>query len=295
MKDVILKLILISLPLVAAFNVYGEDNGNEAEEPLEDQLWDFSGELSQVFNQVSFSNWAAGGENSFSSATITSLEANYEKGILSWENNLDMRYGLYQTESTPLRKNEDRIDLTSKFGREVTEHLNSSAMLNYKSQFTAGYDYPNDSVMVSKFMAPAFLTISAGMDYKPSEWLSVFASPVTGRFTFVLEEELADKGSFGVDSTENVKAEFGGMMVITFNRKILDNIRLRSKLEIFKNYNGWNEDDWYNSVVNWETSANVKITEYITVNLLLHAIYDQDVEEEWQIKQTFGLGFSYTF
>ncbi len=291
--------------------IWQDIDNDEQGEPEEPEGWVFAGEFSKVFSQAGFSNWAAGGENSFSSTSIIRLDANYQKDNISFENNLDLRYGLYKTESRSLRKNEDKIDFTFKLGRKIREKLNSSAMVNYRTQFTAGYHYPNDTIAVSRGMAPGFLTASLGFDYIPWEFLSVFASPVSGRFTFVLDEELAGKGAFGVDTGKSVNADLGSIIVLTFNKRFTDNVRVRSKLEVFNAYIGPDTYSWKNSVINWESMLRVSITEYFTANLLLHIIYDHNIsvpvyetidgeeiitgEEQWQIKQTFGLGFSYTF
>lgn len=292
-------------------NTDGEKEEEEEEEEEDKGPWFFSGEFSQVFNQSSFTNWAAGGEDSYSSTSLVGLEANYKKERFAFENNLDLRYGLYKMEDQSLKKNEDRIDFNSKVGRDIVEKLSYSAMLNYRSQFTAGYNYPNDSVVVSRFMAPGFLTTSIGIDYKPWEFLSVFISPVAGRFTFVLDDELSNKGAFGVDTADNVNIELGGMLTLTFDNKFTDNIRVRSRFEVFNTYKDPDMEGWLNSIVNWESTVRVKITDYITVNLMFHLIYDQNIavpvyetidgqeiktgEEHLQFMQAFGLGLSYSF
>lgn len=53
-------------------------------------------------------------------------------------------------------------------------------------------------VVISDFLAPAYLSLALGLDYKPSDWLSVFLSPATGRATFVNNQMLANDGQFGV-------------------------------------------------------------------------------------------------
>jgi hypothetical protein len=45
-------------------------------------------------NQASLTNWAAGGQNSFGVNGLTSIFANYKKDRMSWDNSLDVGYGL---------------------------------------------------------------------------------------------------------------------------------------------------------------------------------------------------------
>ena len=42
------------------------------------------------------------------------------------------------------------------------------------------YNYPNDSVIISNFMA-SYLLFAAGYDYKLKDWLSIFIAPATGK------------------------------------------------------------------------------------------------------------------
>jgi hypothetical protein len=273
------------------------------------KLWKHDVFLSQQLNQVSFTNWAAGGENSFASTSIIALGANYAKDNITWENKLDLSYGIIKMQDTPMRKNEDKIDFLSKFGRKVTEKLSASALINFRSQFDAGYKYPNDSVVVSRFLAPGYLLASLGFDYKPVEYLSIFISPATGKFTFVLDDDLAAIGAYGVDPGKNVNPEFGALASIAFAKEVFENVRLASKVDLFNNYTDADKSNRKNTDVNWETTLNLKVNRFITASMGFNLIYDHDIPivvgetpagdpitgPRTQFKQLFGIGFSYSF
>jgi hypothetical protein len=273
------------------------------------KLWKHNVFLSQQLNQVSFTNWAAGGENSFASTSIIALGANYAKDKNTWENKLDLSYGIVKMQDTPMRKNEDKIDFLSKFGRKVTEKLSASALLNFRSQFDAGYKYPNDSVVVSRFLAPGYLLASLGFDYKPVEYLSIFVSPATGKFTFVLDDDLAAIGAYGVDPGKNVNPEFGALASIAFAKEVFENVRLASKVDLFNNYTDADKSNRKNTDVNWETTLNLKVNRFITASMGFNLIYDHDIPivvgetpagdpitgPRTQFKQLFGIGLSYSF
>lgn len=283
-----------------------------------DSPWKFTGFFSQQLNQVSFSNWVQGGENSLASTSIVNLSLNYKSDDFSWENRLNMAYGILKIENTPMRKNEDRIHFLSKGGREVAPNLSTSFLAEFRSQFAEGFKYPNDSVVVSRFMAPGNLNISLGVDYKPWEFLSLFVSPASGKFTFVLDQELADKGSFGVDPAEydadgnllrqgsRLNAEFGSLINIMFSKEVFEDIMVESKLTLFNNLFDDDRSNRKNTDVDWETSVNIKINRYITASFLLHLIYDHDTlipvengnadagfTRKVQVKQLLGIGLSY--
>jgi hypothetical protein len=282
------------------------------EDTLAVKPWNYNGFFSQQLNQVSFTNWAAGGENSFASTSIIALGASYAKDQNTWENKLDLAYGLIKMQDNPMRKNEDKIDFLSKYGRKVSDKLSAAALLNFRSQFDAGYKYPNDSVVVSRFMAPGYLLASLGFDYKPVEYLSIFISPATGKFTFVLDDDLAAIGAYGVDPGKNVNPEFGALASIAFAKEVFENVRLASKVDLFNNYTDSNKSNRKNTDVNWETTLNLKVNRFITASMGFNLIYDHDIPipifetiggEEVQVgtgprtqfKQLFGIGLSYNF
>lgn len=274
--------------------------------------WTFTGFLSQQLNQVSFSNWAAGGENSLASTSLVNLGADYKLDRTSWENRLEMVYGIIKTEDSPMRKNQDRLEFTSKAGRSISSQFSYSGLVNFRTQFGEGFNYPNDSVVVSRFMAPGYLITSLGMDYKPWDFLSIFFSPATGKFTFVRDQSLADQGAFGVNPGETLNAEFGAMLRLAFEKEVLQNVKIASKLELFNNYTDDDRSNRKNTDVNWQTNINLKVNQYITATVMLHMIYDHDIPvpvyqtiggervqvgtgPRLQTQQMLGLGLSYSF
>ena len=313
-KGIFLMLILVSPALLAELTLEQDEE--------EDGPWIYAGFFSQQLNQVSFSNWVQGGENSVASTSVINLGAKYKQDRLTWENRLNMAFGIIKTEDAPLRKNEDRLHLISKAGREVSPHFSTSFLLDFRSQFYKGYNYPNDSVVVSRFMSPGVLSLSLGMDYKPWEFLSVFLSPVSGKFTFVTDQDLANRGSFGVDPAEydedgnlisegsNVNAEFGALLNLVFEKEVFEDIQVESRLTLFNNLIDDDSSNRKNTDVDWETTVNLKINRYITASLFVYMLYDHDTPipvhdddgvetgeytRKMQVKQMLGIGLSYRF
>lgn len=56
--------------------------------------WKLGGVVSINGQQVSLTNWAAGGNNSISIGGLVNVFANYRKGKISWDNSLDLGYGV---------------------------------------------------------------------------------------------------------------------------------------------------------------------------------------------------------
>ncbi len=262
--------------------------------------WKTGGNLGLSFTQTSLTNWAAGGENSLSTNAYLSLFANWARGKGAWDNTLDLAYGLLKQGDADLRKSDDKIDLASKYGYKASEKWFYTALLNFKSQFTNGYKYPNDSTVISTFLAPGYLTASLGMDYKPNDHFTAFISPLTAKMTLVNDQTLADAGAYGVDPGKKLRSEFGGFAKIAFKTDLMENVNFMTKADFFSNYlnNPQNID------VNWEVLIAMKVNKFITANLSTQLLYDDDINivdkdgkvgPRTQFKEIFGVGFAYKF
>lgn len=147
-------------------------------------------------NQASFSgNWKAGGVNSFGFNTLLNFKANYKKDKDSWDNEIDLLYGMVNNAGQGYRKTVDRIFLDTKYGRSLTKSWDFAASVNFLSQFAKGYSYAKDSVgveqatLISDSFAPAFLTAAFGFEYHPVDYFKVRISPLAPRVTLVKDVE----------------------------------------------------------------------------------------------------------
>jgi hypothetical protein len=309
-----LKRILFSLTLLIAFETVLFAQVTDAEAKLKTQPkdtlegWKKGCVIGATMAQTSLTNWAAGGQNSFAVNGVFSTFFNYKKGKNAWDNSLDLGYGLLNQEGTKYtKKTDDKIDILSKYGRKAKNNLYYAFLVNFKTQMTTGYNYPNDStrVKISNIFAPAYLVGALGMDYKPNSYLSVFAAPITSKFTFVNDTALSNAGAFGVEKGKTVKSEFGGYIRIIYSRsdfksELLKNLAFTTKLDLFSNYT----ENPQNIVVNWETLIALKVNKYINVNLSTHLIYDDKIKiadehnvskPRVQFKEIFGVGISFKF
>lgn len=278
------------------------------------EKWKTGGFQAVNFNQVGLTNWSKGGVNSISITALGNVFANYAFNNWTWENNLDLAYGLIRNEGESLRKNEDKIDLVSKVGRRATNHLSWAAFARMETQFAEGFDFgaPEESrPVVSNFFAPAYLKATAGIDYKPNSKLSMYISPFAGKFTIVSDDSIAAQRLYIPVEVENpnFRSEFGAMFTAIYqDKEIVKNTGLRTRLELFNNYTDPNKPNRKNIDVDWQTLLDVKLGKYLGANLFTHVIYDHDTKVEidpenepgrkgvrTQFKEVFGIGFSYKF
>ncbi|MCF8379386.1 MAG: DUF3078 domain-containing protein [Bacteroidales bacterium] len=287
------KMFLAGFALLIAINIYSQEVADTSK-------WKFGGMGTFAFSQLSLYQWSAGGEASYSGSAMLNLHANYKDENTSWINTLDLGYGLIK-QGDLTKKSNDRIEFTSQYGKKASKQWFYSAMLNFKTQFTDGYDYKTDpDKAISTLLSPAYVLGSAGMDYKPNDKFQLFISPATGKLTFIADEEISLLGNYGIEAGEKFRAEVGGYVKIAYATPLMENVDFSTKIDMFSNY----MNNPQNMDVNWEVLLAMKINEYLsaTVNLLM--IYDDDINvprEDGtigpgiQIKEVFGLGLSYKF
>jgi hypothetical protein len=269
--------------------------------------WKFGGFGSLTINQAAYSNWAAGGTNSVGANGMLNLKLRYSKNKNSWSNLLDAAYGfqlLGPTEHAKYNKTDDKIEFTTAYSYEL--HPNKkwylTVLVNFRTQFSNGYNYPNDSVPISKFMAPGYVVAGIGITYRPAKFFTLYVSPASCRFTFVLDDTLSKQGAFGVDKGKKIRLELGPYLRADLNKDLAKNINLTSSLELFTNYfHNFGCID-----VNWNVLLTLKVNKWLATIINCQLIYDNDVKIQTnppepatgprtQFKETLGVGISYKF
>ncbi len=277
-----------------------------------DTSWTVNSDISLMFSQTSFTNWAAGGDNNITLNGYYNFYAGYVKGKSKWENMLGLAYGQSRIGDQEFRKNEDKIDFLSNYGLKAAEKWYYSANVNFKSQFADGYNFHDDTIAkekISGFMAPGYVSVGLGMEYRPFEYMSLYLSPVTARWIIVNDQTLADQGSFGVEPAyindegifvpgETIRNEFGAYFRFLFVKDIWKNVNLNTKLELFSNY----IENPQNIDVNWDTMIGLKVNDWLSASFGLQILYDDNTPitdkdgntgPRTQIKELFSLGLTY--
>jgi Protein of unknown function (DUF3078) len=263
--------------------------------------WKKGGLYNLNISQASLSNWAAGGDDfSLALNSLLSVYAFYQKDKNSWDNTFDFNLGYVKTTSLGSRKNDDRFDLLSKYGYALNPKLNLAGLVNLRSQFFKGYSYTSaGKTLTSAFMAPGYLLVSAGLDYKPSKNLSVYFSPVTARWVIVRDTALSNKGAYGVTPGKKSNLEIGAFTTINYLKEINKNITYKARLDLFSNYKKKPENvDLFMSNI-----LSVKLSKILSATWGVDLIYDDDVKlfgtnknrPGLQVKSLVGIGLLVKF
>ena len=262
-----------------------------AQEKSKDSVsnWKTKGVFTFLFNQASFSNWVAGGENSISGTLSANYDFNYSKGDWTWDNKIISKYGLANVGGTGIRKTDDFFEFNSLIGKKSGKYWSYSMLLNIRSQFTTGYDYStNPKTANSEFFAPGFVTVSPGMYYKKSDNFNFQVSPSAIKATYVSEKFA---GMFGTDPGETSRYELGFYAAVFYKATLMENVTMENIFNAYSNY----LEDPQNIDFNYQVNIVMQINKYLSTNLNLHVIMDHNITGRIQFKQLFGLGVNYIF
>ncbi|MDN3204606.1 DUF3078 domain-containing protein [Algoriphagus sediminis] len=283
------------LSLVVLFAVQAQDEVTAEETKQDTTYWlkETSGGIN--LNQASFSgNWTGGGVNSIALGTYFFARRNYKKDKWSWDNTLDLLYGVVRNQGEDVRKSNDRIFLDSKVGLAINSKWNYFVSLNFLSQFAPGYDFSdNDRTLISKFMNPAYLTTAIGVEYKPNDEFSLRISPFSPRWTFVTDTELYLNvpENYGVEIGETVRTEAAAFsLLLDWNKKLSENVTFVTRYQMYANYQNFA----FNAIDHrLDLALTAKVSDLINVSLTSLMIYDLDQDNAIQFSQGLALGIAF--
>lgn len=240
------------------------------------QMWKYRTESSIVLSQGFLSNWVKGGESNVSTAFDITAYADYNNKPLSLSSNnfARIKYGLIFSDENGVRKNLDLLETNSKLNHKAFGKFDFSAIMLFKTQVAKGYNYPNDSVPVSRFFNPAILTVGLGLDYKPNKTTSLNFSPFSYKGTFVPDTAHIDQTKYGIAADRRSKNEPGASLMFMNEVKPFKNISVTNRLQLFTNYinNPLNID------VDWEMILVANLNWFTDVRFNTHLIFDDDTK-----------------
>ena len=316
-----MKFTLKTFAFSVLFIFQNNISQSQIQTKLQDSIsnWKKKNAVGFDISQIAFMNWSAGGNTSISGLLKGDFSRKYSNQNIKWLNELILRYGVNKQDGIELRKTDDAFQLNSTFGyrKDTVSNWYHSAKFNFNTQFTNGYSYPNTDKAISKPFAPAYLFLGIGAEYvNKGKKYSLYLSPLTQKTTMVLDQTLADQGSFGVDKAtydangnliskgKKSKNELGALVSGIHKNEVYKNITLENKLSLYSDY----INNFGNIDVDWQMSVDLTVNEYVRANIGSHLLYDDDIKAKEeidgkqvtlgpkvQLKQLLGVGLVYLF
>jgi hypothetical protein len=243
---------------------------------VKQQLWKYRTEANLAFSQTSLFNWVKGGEKSLSSLLDVTGYADYnnKQQKISSSNFARIKLGFLATGDNPIRKNTDIIETNSKVNHKAFGKFDFSAIMLFKTQLLKGYNYPNDSVPVSKYFNPAILTLGFGLDYKPNAQTSINFSPLSYKGTYMTDTTNIDQTKYGIPNNKKSLHEPGVSLNVMHNWKPLKTVGVTNRVSLFTNYvnNPQNVD------IDWEMILTANLNWFTDLRINTHFIFDDDTK-----------------
>jgi hypothetical protein len=241
-------------------------------------------------SQVYFDNWTKGGTDALSWELRLEGGALLRQARYDWESKARVVFGQTKLADFDTRKSADELLMQSLYTYKWDFWVNPFAAARFQSQFARGYKY-NDSAgtraRVSGPFDPTYLEQTLGLGRAFGEILKTRLGGTlketfsAARYGFADDAETASE-------IETFKLEPGLSFNADFKLGLMENILLTSVLDVFVNFKGTEEIDG-----RWENLVTAKVNKFISVNLGFDALYDKDLSESGQYKQSLAVGISF--
>lgn len=293
-----MKRIIIVILFLGYMSLHAQKSESQAKDPV-GGLWSYSGKASLLFNQAAFSQWASGGVNNISLGFSVDYDVHYRENGWSWDTKSSGSYGLSYIQGDKfLKKTNDRLEINSLLGKEFSDTWSYSTILNFKSQIAHGYRFGTNEEgeetrsLRTQFFSPAYLQFGVGLYWKKSTDLWLNIAPFTQRITFVsrqFTQDLAeDKAYFGVSKGNSHLFELGASVSGFYKFEVLENIFIENRLALYTDYLGKPK----NIDLDYSLTATMKVNEYISTQLEVQLVYDDNAVQNLQSREVFGVGLS---
>lgn len=293
-----------------------------AEEPAaESSHWTRSGNMSLQFTQGFVSkNWYKGGNSSFALLGTGDYTFNYKNEKFTWDNMIEGKLGFVNSSSQyrTFITNNDILKWTSKVGYEAGKNWFYTLQGIGQTQFCTGWKEADGEVTeISKFLNPAYLTISLGMDWKKEKenikW-SVFMSPLAYNLVYigdprrdfdeagVYHKGRIDGGQFGIKPGDFNIYDFGASAKATMEWKASKYLTWTSQASYFSPlYNCGKYKDNVYTRFEWENTFDMPLNKYFSTKVFTHLRFDDSVAPEnkgkgwgyFQFTELLSFGISY--
>jgi hypothetical protein len=247
--------------------------------------WKPSLVLSAGINQIAFSNWAQGGENSTAWSYLIDFHYDKTGNDLVFKNQIKVTYGRSKTGAGEYKTTDNDLYMEDLASYNVGWAVNPFFSNAVRTQLAPGYNYNNTpSKQIADFFDPGYVTQSIGFNYDK------YPNIIT-RLGMGLQEVFTNnfrKYSDPENLEKTFKFETGIESVTDFKYKLDNNIEYTGKFRLFSQFNRL--DVWD---VRFDNMIIAKINKYISVNFTYLLIYEKDQTPLTQTKE--GLQFGVTY
>lgn len=322
------KWLLISSILIWAASSFAQINPQAAPLQAPEDGWKVNTNATLEVGEMTLSNWAAGGQSTFSLKGNTSFHALYDKNKILWHNTLDFSYNFYKTENRPLQRLNDNFIASSMLGYRLAagklipgDVLHIGALVTLVTQVAPGYDPrvqlnpltgqpvdPGKGLKVGSFLSPGYLYTGAGFEYRFSvmkqDMIKMVYAPIMMKQTYVIDGDIRDLEEimpiYG-NNGKRVKTAVGTSLSIQLSAPLalispsMQNLFFSTNSLCFVNYNDPALD------LDATLTLTGKINKYLSALITTRFIFNDDTDTDLvatgkqkglQFMGNFGIGLN---
>ncbi len=241
--------------------------------------------LSAGINQIAFTNWVKGGENSIAWTFLGDLHYDFTGDVWSFKNSIKAAYGRSKIGSSIYKTTDNDLYIENvavyNFGWVVSPFVSNTI----RSSIARGYNYSvTPEIETTNFFDPGYVSQSIGFTYDKYQ-------NIITRLGFAVQEVFASKHKEFTDPvnlSDGFKLETGIESVTDVNYKLADNILFQSKLRLFSQFKSL--DVWD---VRFDNIISAQITKIIAVNFTYLVVYEKALSPLTQVKEGLQIGITY--
>ena len=151
------------------------------------------------------------------------------------------------------------------------------------------------STKITDFLSPLYVRFGFGFTYKKSKSFSLQVEPLTGRLIYVSDQFTKDlalgETYFGVKPNRQTRWEAGLSLSAQGEWPLLPNVILRNKVNLISNY----LEEFKNFDFDYTMTIDMKINNYLSTQLEIQLVYDDNAIAKMQSRQVFGVSVGFSF
>jgi len=239
-------------------------------------------------SQISFTNWAQGGENSFTWTLLGNYSITTKSEKWTTKNTFKFAFGRTKLGAQDFRTNDNEFFIETLISKNVGWAVDPFFSNSIRSPITTGYSYKTKvPERIADFFDPGYVTQSLGFTYDK-------VKGIKSRLGIALQEIFTNRqrkfsdNPATKDRVEAFKLETGIESVTSSEFKLMENINYKGSLRLFSKFENMKYWD-----IRWDNLITAKVNDYVNVNFNLLVVYERKQTLKTQIKEALQLGIVY--
>ncbi|MCR4417743.1 MAG: DUF3078 domain-containing protein [Ignavibacteria bacterium] len=239
-------------------------------------------------SQIAFTNWAQGGENSFTWTLLGNLIVSTKSEKWTTKNTFKFAFGRTKLGTQDFRTNDNEFFIETVISKNIGWAVDPFISNSIRSPITTGYSYKTKTPeRIADFFDPGYVTQTLGFTYDKVKGIKTRLG-IALQEVFTNRQRKFSDNPATKDKVEAFKLETGIENVTSSEFKLMENINYKGSLRLFSRFENMKYWD-----IRWDNLIVAKVNDYINVNLNVLVVYERKQTLRTQVKEAIQLGLIY--